>query len=486
MVSQGSPLSALLFLISAEEPRHQGCLCPLPNLLPHLWSSPCIHLPTLPNRSGSRHGIRTFSLVSPSLPQHEHEAHRHCMVAKASGKVQRQACRLITGGFRTTATDALDFHANMLPCVGAATSPASTVPPSTLFATFPIFQQGFESIDPRLEIKQAPTGSITTRIANEVHGDAGDDRCRYEGGIGAAAVVMREGIEGARRLLHLGEAEAHTVFESEVVGAIFALDLIASTPRLTSADVLPDCQPALLALASPKPQPGQPGSGYAHQHSSTPLYGQHSATPSQAQQPSPAHHHSTRRRIPQGRMRMQQDLYFYALASSPVSTSSAFLSSDGSGSCSSPDEDEEEGYEYDEDGDEDGEDEEDGGSSVCSDDGRGYEEEYEQDGEDARMVDVHHQVPSNAHAHPSRSNTDANAGRTAYTQHRPTVAPASVPSQHQQPQQRQTSTAADHARSPMRSARTRDVHVCAASRSPPFPRSRRSTPTRSRRAIPTG
>ncbi|KAJ7356779.1 hypothetical protein DFH08DRAFT_655242, partial [Mycena albidolilacea] len=49
----------------------------------------------------------------------------------------------------------------------------------------------------------------------------------------------------------------HTVFESEVCGAILALDIIAGTPRLTDADVFIDCQPAIAALASPKPQPGQ-------------------------------------------------------------------------------------------------------------------------------------------------------------------------------------------------------------------------------------
>ncbi|KAJ6529337.1 hypothetical protein B0H19DRAFT_908272, partial [Mycena capillaripes] len=49
----------------------------------------------------------------------------------------------------------------------------------------------------------------------------------------------------------------HTVFEFEVCGAILALDIIANTPRLTDVDVFIDCQPAIAALASPKPQPGQ-------------------------------------------------------------------------------------------------------------------------------------------------------------------------------------------------------------------------------------
>jgi hypothetical protein len=35
-------------------------------------------------------------------------------IAKALGKVQRQATRLITGALRTTATDTLDFHSHLL------------------------------------------------------------------------------------------------------------------------------------------------------------------------------------------------------------------------------------------------------------------------------------------------------------------------------------------------------------------------------------
>jgi ribonuclease HI len=48
-----------------------------------------------------------------------------------------------------------------------------------------------------------------------------------------------------------------TIFESEVCGAILALDIIASTPCLTDVDIFMDCQPAITALASPKSQPGQ-------------------------------------------------------------------------------------------------------------------------------------------------------------------------------------------------------------------------------------
>jgi ribonuclease HI len=69
---------------------------------------------------------------------------------------------------------------------------------------------------------------------------------------------MQRGIIGEHRTRHLRPLTEHTVFESEVAGAILALDIIGSTPRLTSADIFMDCQPAIIALSSaPKPQPGQ-------------------------------------------------------------------------------------------------------------------------------------------------------------------------------------------------------------------------------------
>ncbi|KAJ7659008.1 hypothetical protein B0H17DRAFT_873695, partial [Mycena rosella] len=49
----------------------------------------------------------------------------------------------------------------------------------------------------------------------------------------------------------------HTVFESEIVGTILALDIIKDTPRLTDVDIFTDCQPAIIALSDPKAQPGQ-------------------------------------------------------------------------------------------------------------------------------------------------------------------------------------------------------------------------------------
>jgi ribonuclease HI len=83
------------------------------------------------------------------------------------------------------------------------------------------------------------------------------DGSGYEGGIGAAAVAWNGKEEVACRTKYLGPTSKHTVFESEVAGAILALDIVKGTPRLTSIDIFTDCQPAIIALAAPKPQPGQ-------------------------------------------------------------------------------------------------------------------------------------------------------------------------------------------------------------------------------------
>ncbi|KAF7366527.1 putative RNA-directed DNA polymerase from transposon X-element [Mycena sanguinolenta] len=221
-------------------------------------------------------------------------------VARALGKVQRQACKLITGSLRTTATDTQNFHANIAPihlrlnrsaynsAARLASLPASNPirgtfarcrrvprfhrsPLHHLIAAFPVFRRDFETIDPLRRFAPLPPGVLSTNIAEdkdaaranmeEVVARGGfcvfTDGSGLDGGVGAAAVASRRGLLGEKRQKHLGHQSEHTVFESEVCGAILALDIIASTPRLTSADIFMDCQPAIAALAAPKSQPGQ-------------------------------------------------------------------------------------------------------------------------------------------------------------------------------------------------------------------------------------
>jgi ribonuclease HI len=221
-------------------------------------------------------------------------------IARALGKVQRQACKLITGSLRTTASDTQNYHANIAPIhlrlnrsVYNATARFAALPASNpirgifarcrrvprfhrspihhLIAAFPIFRNNFETIDPFRRFAPLPKSALTASIAPDK--DAARDEMErivarggfcvftdgsgFEGGVGAAAVAMRNGVVGEQRQKHLGTESEHTVFESEVCGAILALDIIASTPRLTDVDVFIDCQPAIAALTSPKPQPGQ-------------------------------------------------------------------------------------------------------------------------------------------------------------------------------------------------------------------------------------
>jgi ribonuclease HI len=221
-------------------------------------------------------------------------------VAKALGKVQRLACKVITGALRTTATDVLDFYANLPPIhihlnhsVYNTIAHLTSLPPlhplhrvvahcrrvprfhrspiHHAFLEFPTLGGVFESIDPQLPFPPLPTRALTVSIAadkdtaraeQESAERAGGfcvytDGSGFEVGVGAAAVAWNEGKEGKVRAKHLGPEDEHTVFESEVVGAILTLDIIASTARLTSVDVFTDCQPALIALAALRAQPGQ-------------------------------------------------------------------------------------------------------------------------------------------------------------------------------------------------------------------------------------
>ncbi|KAJ7764123.1 hypothetical protein DFH07DRAFT_738443, partial [Mycena maculata] len=225
-------------------------------------------------------------------------------VTKALGKVQPQACKFITGALRTTATDTLYLHANIVPahirlnrstfnaagCLAhlpLATLPLATLPPSNpihrivrhcrhilrfhrspihhLFSTFPVFQRKFESIDPQLKIGRPPPGILTTRIAPSKEraqeqmaaAVAGNKFCVFtdgscfEGGVGAAAVVMKGKEESAHTTLYLAMDE-HTVFEAEVTGAIQVLDLIKTAPRVASANSWISSR---LPLPPPLPRP---------------------------------------------------------------------------------------------------------------------------------------------------------------------------------------------------------------------------------------
>lgn len=64
----------------------------------------------------------------------------------------------------------------------------------------------------------------------------------YEGGVRAAAVVMKGRKINTHKTKCLTSGGEHIVFESEVAGAILALDIVSSTPWLTNVNIFMDCQ----------------------------------------------------------------------------------------------------------------------------------------------------------------------------------------------------------------------------------------------------
>ncbi|KAJ6465475.1 hypothetical protein C8R45DRAFT_1107066 [Mycena sanguinolenta] len=133
--------------------------------------------------------------------------------------------------------------------------PLPPLPIHHLIHTFPIFKNEFETIDPRRRFAPMPAGVLSASIADSKE-EAREEMDRviskggvciftdgsgFERGVRSAAVVMVGQTMGTRRWKHLGTETARMVFESEVVGAILALDIIAATPRLTDVDIFMDC-----------------------------------------------------------------------------------------------------------------------------------------------------------------------------------------------------------------------------------------------------
>ncbi|KLO07874.1 hypothetical protein SCHPADRAFT_806545, partial [Schizopora paradoxa] len=68
------------------------------------------------------------------------------------------------------------------------------------------------------------------------------DGSGYKGSIGAAAVAQGADNQLWVHHCYLGTDKSHTVIEGELVGAILALDIIASEPQITMAQILLDNQ----------------------------------------------------------------------------------------------------------------------------------------------------------------------------------------------------------------------------------------------------
>jgi ribonuclease HI len=89
------------------------------------------------------------------------------------------------------------------------------------------------------------------------------DGSGYNGGIGAAAILVREGQEPRTLRYHLGTDEEHTVYEAETLGLMLAAQLIATEPNIVyPISILLDNQAAIKCGTSTSKE----GSGFLAGH----------------------------------------------------------------------------------------------------------------------------------------------------------------------------------------------------------------------------
>lgn len=225
--------------------------------------------------------------------------------ASQMARVQRMATISIAGGLRSSPTDMLDAHANVLPFQQTlrktcyrATLRMATLPqkhplakgiknaydygkerdfkgkkryPSPLHKLmyeFRINPSTVEKIDPvrhypkwepDVDIhiaEKAETAKIEDGLADE-NLRAYSDGSMVDGGVGGAAVVMRDNeVIGSKRF-HLGSDREHTVYEAELVGMILAVQLLKETGgRRGTISLGVDNQAAIRATEAFRSQPG--------------------------------------------------------------------------------------------------------------------------------------------------------------------------------------------------------------------------------------
>ena len=212
-------------------------------------------------------------------------------------KVQRLACRLMMGAFKSTATDVLELHTNIPPtalhledscyrealCVCSLLKPHPLTGPahraasaSPCFHCSPLHMllQGFnlwprtiEVID-NIAVHPNWVLLVTTHIAADKD-DAAQHICMWldevkvfsngsglSGHVGAAAMVVS--LHGGRHLqFQLGSDTVHTVFEVELTGILLTVHLICDYPCTKTALITVDNQAAIATLTNQLQQPEQ-------------------------------------------------------------------------------------------------------------------------------------------------------------------------------------------------------------------------------------
>jgi len=237
---------------------------------------------------------------SPPIPRSQGTT-RNKQRGGSSGKlarIQRQAL-LMLGPMRTTATDVLEAHANLLPfhlllekerhkaLTRMATLPDThplhhhllrtckvpvrrhRSPIHRLLAAYKKVRPGAIETIPGVARGPKWKPSFETRIESSKEAAierAENDRAEvriytdgsgYGGGIGAAAVLLRAGKQARKLQFHLGPATQQTVYGGEVVGLVLGAELLRTevTP-LNTVTFGVDNQATIRALRTYRPAAG--------------------------------------------------------------------------------------------------------------------------------------------------------------------------------------------------------------------------------------
>jgi ribonuclease HI/endonuclease/exonuclease/phosphatase family metal-dependent hydrolase len=214
-------------------------------------------------------------------------------------RIQRQAL-LMLGPMRTTATDILEAHADLLPfhLLLEKVRHRAILRMATLPSTHPLHQHLARASKVPVRRHQSPIhrllgayrnikpGRIETIAAvgrspkwkpwfettiddtqEEAVERAANDRSEvrvftdgsgYEGGIGAAAVLIRAGHQTRALRFHLGPATQQIVFGGEAIGLLLGAELLRTeTTPFDKVTVGIDNQAAILALSAHRPAAGR-------------------------------------------------------------------------------------------------------------------------------------------------------------------------------------------------------------------------------------
>ena len=210
-------------------------------------------------------------------------------------RVQRTVALHITGAMRTTATDMIDAHAKLLPfhILVNQICYRSTLRLATLPDTHPLYKHMRKArryvkrhrtplhkllhafrIDPdTLETisthRQAPGWIRQVKVRKAANKDEAykegmesttqvkvyTDGSDINGGVGAAALLIRDGRRHGTLRTHLGHSSQHTIYEAELAGIMLAAHLLKRERHWQEAEIRLDSQAAIDALNLTRPAP---------------------------------------------------------------------------------------------------------------------------------------------------------------------------------------------------------------------------------------